>query len=512
MRKQRSEDYSGYREAGIRLTAPQPPALAKQRAEQAGPLIRAVHEFDKAHLLMLAEESLIPRPAAALMLATLLEIEQTGMEAARAEAGGGVHSAESMLIRRHGEEVGGWVSLGRSSNDLGALCTRLIQRDALLAMMQALNGLRAAVLSLAGQHLESVMPGYAYGRHGQPVTLGHQLAAWAAVFERDFERAAQAYRRVNVSPAGAAVMTGSDFPVNRHRVAELLGFDDPIRNTFDAVMSRDTVLDSFCVMTILNGDVARLASDILLFGSHEYALADVPDEFCGTSSIMSQIRNPGVLRLMNGVSAASLGGLTTAVMVENVTTGENLVERSYSLEALDRLHAETMRDLRVMRELLPRMRWDVVRMAAQAGRYWAQATDVAGALVRETGMPWRSAHQIVGILVRYCDERGLAPSDVTTELLDEAAVDYMDEPAGLSARVLAHALDPRHSVEARAAVYGGPAPADVKLQVAELTEALERDKSVHADAVSNLQAAAARLREGISGLLQSTNSAVQPRA
>ena len=508
MRKQRSEEYNGYREAGIRLTAPQPPALAKQRAEQAGPLIRAVHEFDKAHLLMLAEESLIPRAAAALMLTTLLETEQTGMEAARAEAGGGVHSAEQLLIRRHGEEVGGWLALGRSSNDLGALCTRLIQRDALLAIMRALNGLRPAVLSLAGQHLESVMPGYAYGRHGQPVTLGHQLTAWAAVFERDFERAAQAYHRINASPAGAAVMTGSDIPINRHRVAELLGFDHPIRNTFDAVMSRDTVLDSFCVMTILNGDVARLASDILLFGTHEYALADVPDEFCGTSSIMSQIRNPGVLRLMNGVSAASVGGLTTAVMVENATSGENLVERSYALEALDRLHAETIRDLRVMQELLPRMRWDVGRMATQAGRYWAQATDVAGALVQEKQLPWRSAHQIVGILVRYCDERGLAPSDVTTELLDEAAVEYMDVPAGLSEQTLARALDPRHSVQARAAVYGGPAPADVKLQIEELTAALERDALVCGEAAGQVQAAAVRLREGISELLQSTGSAV----
>jgi argininosuccinate lyase len=213
---------------------------------------------------------------------------------------------------------------------------------------------------------------------------------------------------------------------------------------------------------------------------------------------------------MNGVSAASLGGLTTAVMVEKVTTGENLVERSYELEALDRLHTETVRDLRMMRELLPRMRWDVERMAAQAGRHWAQATDVAGALVREKGLPWRTAHQITGILVRYCDQRGLAPSDVTTELVDEAAVEYMDEPAGLSAAALARALDARHFVEARAAVHGGPAPADVELQIEELTGALERDKSVHGDAAGHVQAAAAHLREGISQMLKSANSAVQP--
>jgi argininosuccinate lyase len=510
MRKQRAEDYNGYRGVGIRLTAAPPPGLAKQRAEMAGPLIRAVHEFDKAHLLMLAEESLIPRPAAALMLATLLEIEQTGMEVARAQAGGGVHSAEHLLIRRHGEEVGGWLALGRSSVDLGVLCTRLIQRDALLAMMEALNGLRDASMSLASSHLESVMPGYVAGRHGQPLTLGFQLAAWGAVFERDFERLLQAYRRINTSPAGAAALTGSDFPINRHRTAELLGFDRAVRNTLDAVMSRDTVLDSFCALTILNGDLARFANDILLFTTTEFALADVPDEFCETSSIMSQSRNPSVLRLMNGVSAASLGGLTTAVMVEKATTGENLVERNYELDALDRLHAETLRDLRLLRALVPRVRWDVDRMATQAGRYWAQATDVAGALVREKGLPWRSAHQIVGILVRYSDERGLAPSEVTTELVDEAALEYMDEPVGLSPEALAQALDPRHCVEARAAVYGGPAPSDVKLQIGELAAALERDMSVHTQAADHIDAAAAKLREGVAALVHSTESKVEP--
>ncbi|MCW3026897.1 MAG: hypothetical protein JWN81_108 [Solirubrobacterales bacterium] len=512
MRKQRAEHYDGYGAAGIRLSVAQPPALAKQRAEQAGPLIRAVHEFDKAHLLMLAEEALIPRDAAALMLGTLLEIEQSGMEAARAEAGGGVHSAEHLLIRRHGYEVGGWLALGRSSVDLGALATRLIQRDALLAIMQATTALRAASLTLAGEHLDSVMPGYASGSHAQPITLGHQLAAWAAVFERDFERAMQAYRRINLSPAGAAVMTGSDFPLNRHRTAELLGFDGPVRNTLDAVMSRDTVLDSFCVLTILNCDVARLASDVLLFSTAEHALVTVPDEFCTTSSIMSQSRNPAVLQLMGGVSAASLGGLTTAVMVEKAATGANLVERNQALEALARLQAETLRDLRVMRELLPRLQWDTTRMAMLAGRHWAQATDVAGALVREKGLPWRTAHQIVGILVRYCDERGLAPSEVTADLVDEAAVEYFDEPVHLSRDALQAALDPSRSVEARAACDGGPAASDVRRQIEELGATLERDVALHRDAQGRVEAATAGLREGIADLLDTASSKAEPHA
>lgn len=501
MRKQPAEAYNGYREPGIRLMAPLPPAQAGQRSDLAAPLIRAVHEFDKAHALMLFEAELAPRPAAAQMLRTLTEIEASGMEAARAEAGGGLHSGEHLLIRRHGEEVGGWLSLGRSSNDLGVLCTRMLQRDALLGIMTALNLLRGAALTLADDHLETVLPGLLSGRHGQPVTLGHQYAAWGAVFARDFARVMQAYERINESPAGAGVMAGSGLAVERLRVSELLGFDRPIMNTLDAVMSRDTVLDSFAVLTILNGNVQRLADDILLWSRSEYGLAEVPDEFCATSSIMPQSRNPGVLRLTSGVSAASLGGFATAAMVEKAATGENVVERSYEIVALDRLHGDTIRDLRVMAELLPRMRWDTERMAAEAAAGWAVATDVAEALVR-TGLPWRSAHQITGILVRLSEERDIAPVDVTVKLVDEAAVEYMDEPIGLSAEALSRALDPRHFVAVRG--QGGPAPDDVRAQLQHLRAQLEADRGAHQAAAGRVEAAATRLREGVQTVVDSS--------
>src|SRR5439155_13327694 len=134
--------------------------------------------------------------------------------------------------------------------DLGAVQTRIAQRDRLLETMGELNGVREVLLRVAGEHTETIMPGYTHGQHAQPVTLGHQLAAWAAVLERDFERALQAYRRINVSPAGAAIMTGSDFPLNRQRTSELLGFDRPAANAFDAILSHDTLLDSFCVLAI----------------------------------------------------------------------------------------------------------------------------------------------------------------------------------------------------------------------------------------------------------------------
>jgi argininosuccinate lyase len=502
MRKQPSEQYRGFRQAGIRLSEDVLPDLVAHRSDVGMTILYGVHAFDKAHLAMLAEEDLIPRDAAVAMLRTLRETESAegGFQGARRKAGGGMHSAEYLLIQRLGEEVGGHIHLGRSSGDLGAVSARIVQRDSLLEIMGELNAVRAALLDLAEEHTDTVMPGYLQGQHAQPITLGHQLAAWAATIERDFARAIEAYGRINVSPAGAAIMTGSDFPVNRARTSELLGFDRPAANAYDAIMSQDTLLDSFCVLAMLNSDVARWADDLLLYNTSEYAFVDIPDRFCGTSSILMQTRSPYAPQLMKGLAASSVGGLVTAFLVEKSPTGLALMDRQYSADALWRLHRDTLRDLRWWRSMLPALRWNRERMAEMAGLHWAQATDVAGALVRERGLPWRTAHQIVGILVRLAEERGLRPADTTTDLLDEAAVEYHGEPAGLSPEALSAALDPRHFVEARD-LYGGPAPAEARRRIADMRSALERDEGARSAAAEQVDGAARELEAAIDALI-----------
>jgi len=169
----------------------------------------------------------------------------------------------------------------------------------------------------------------------------------------------------------------------------------------------------------------------MLWSTSEFNMVEVPDRFCGTSSIMMQKKNPYAPQYMKGLGAASLGGLVTAFQVEKGPTGMPILDRQYSTDALWRLHDDTIRDLKWWRELLPALRWNTSLMRTRAGRFWAQATDIAGALVRHKGLPWRTAHQIVGILVRFGYERDLQPADVTPALLDEAAIEYMGEPVRL---------------------------------------------------------------------------------
>lgn len=500
MRKQRSEEYRGFRQSGIRLSEDVLPDLVAHRSDQGMVILYAVHAFDKAHLVMLAERELIPVDAAVAMLRTLRATEADGFERARRSAGGGMHSGEYLLIQQLGEEVGGHLHLGRSSADLGAVAVRIVQRDSLLELMTHLNALRGATLDVAEAQADAVMPGYVQGQHAQPLTVGHYLASWAAALERDFMRALEAYRRINVSPAGAAIMTGSDFPLDRDRTSELLGFDRPTANTLDPVVNHDTLLDSFCVLAMLNANLSRWADDVLLWSSSEFKLVEVPDRFCGTSSILMQMKSPYAPEFMKGLGAAALGGLVTAFMVERSPTGLPLLDRQYSYDALWRLQHDTLRDLRWWCELVPALDWRTARMVELAGAHWAAATDLAGTLVRERGISWRTAHQIVAILVRLAVERGLGPADVTPELLDEAAVEYHGEPAGLSRDAIARALDARRFVLSRD-LYGGPSPDSVRRSIEGFRADLLRDEAERDSAAQRVQAADGALEEAIDALL-----------
>lgn len=502
MRKQRSDEYRGFRTAGIRLSEDVLPDVEEHRSDRVLKTLYSVHAFDKAHLVMLAEEHLIPKSDAAAMLRVLRESEQEGTEKARLRVGGGNHSGEQMLIRRLGEEVGGRIHLGRSSGDLGAISRRIPLRDRLLEVLAEINCLRDVFLTMAAEHVETIMPGYTFGQHAQPITLGHYFIACSAVLQRDFERGLGLYRRTNESPAGAAIMTGSDFPLNRHRTSELLGFDRPIRNTFDAIQTGDVSLEAFCFLAVLNNSIGRWADDIVLWSTSEFGMVDIPDRFCGTSSIMMQKKNPYGPQYVKGMASLSLGALVVGFHVDKGPTGVPALERQYAGELLWRVFDDTVRDLKWWRQLMPEIRWNTALMRRRAGEFWAQATDIAGALVRDKNLPWRTAHQIVGILVRYGYERGFGPAAVTPALLDEAAVEYMGQPVHLSEESLRRALDPERFITSRT-LYGGPAPEEARRQIDEYRARLARDDGEIGAARGHLDEARAKLETAVDAVLGS---------
>jgi len=475
MLKQDSARYSGFRNPGIRLREPIVASLESHRSDLIRDELYGIHAFDKAHLVMLVEEGLIPRADGVASLRQLRQMESEGVEDLRVRHGGGMHSGEQYLIRMLGEEVGGRMHLGRSSGDLGEVGTRIFARDGLLNVVDATLRLRGTLIEVAGQHLETVMPGYTHAQHAQPTTWGHMLLSWVSVLERDTDRLLLAFDQMNRSPAGAAILTGSDFPLNRHRVAELLGFAIVERNTFDAILSHDNLFTTLSALSILHMNLARWSDDLMLFNTSEFGMVDFPDRFCGTSSIMMQKKNAYAPQYIKGAAAETVGALMASFLIEKDPTSIPILDRAVTREAIKRSIGKTVRDMNWMSEFMPVLDLRTDLMKERAGMYWAQATEVAGALVREKGLPWRTAHQIVGILVRLCEDRAIAPKDVTPELIDEAAVLYMEEPVGLDAAALREALDPEAAVRRRT-LYGGPAPSEVRERLPEYEDCLSKDR------------------------------------
>jgi argininosuccinate lyase len=502
MLQQPSSEYRGFRTAGIRLREEMLPMLTRLTAGRITPMLHAIHAFDKAHAVMLVERGLLAREHGAAILRALREMEREGITQARTRVGGGTHSGEQYLIRALGEDVGGRLHLARSTGDLTSVAINVFQREKLLAVMEAVNRLRAVLLDLARAHADTVIPGYTFGQHAQPMTLAHLLLSWATTLARDFDRLHGAYRRVNESPAGGVIMVGSDFPIDRARTADLLGFDGLHENAADAILelTPDDTLDVASVLALLYHSLSRWADDLILWSTSEFHFLDIPDRFCNSSSIMMQKKNVVGPAEIKGAAAEALGTVVTGFQALKGPTGLPVQERYYALEQLWRVADNCVRDLGWFCELLPEagVRRDFLR--EQAWRHWGTATDLAGALVRERDLPWRTAHQIVGILVRLCEERGLGPAEVTPGLLDEAATAYHGKPAGLGEPSIRSALDPRRFVEARD-LRGGPAPTEARRQADLFAQRLVTDVRTVGEARGRIAAAAARLEAAVDAVI-----------
>jgi len=429
---------------------------------------------DIAHLLMLKRQGVIDHDNAVAIMRVLLGMHGTGVpEEAFSDHFEDIHAGiESVLIAAAGEESGGRLHIGRSRNDEVTACIRLHLRDELLGQMGSLVKLREVLLGCAQQHRESFMPGFTHFQHAQPTTLAHHLLAYEQAFSRDFDRLLEAYARVNQSPLGAAAFASSGYRIDRDYTARLLGFDGIIMNTMDAVATRDFALEVLSDLSIMMATVSRLCEELVLWSSSFTGFVSLDDQFCSTSSIMPQKKNPDTAEIMRA-KAGSVAGAYTAALV--ITKG---LPMSYNrdLQELTPHLWRGARDAATSLHLLPGMisgaRFDIARMKTEAGRGMSTATDVADLLVREYNIPFRTAHSIVGRAVRN------GTLDIKT--LDVAAVEITGKTLserGLTEKQVISALSVEDSVAMRDHP-GGPAPSATAEAIALAREKLNRHQKI----------------------------------
>ncbi len=480
-----------YRKAGARLTEEADPSQIAHKVgtqERTLPLLDAYHMFDKAHVVMLSEESLVPKEDGIAILRAFRQMEAEGWKRIRAEGGHGLFSGEAYLIEKLGEEIGGKIHLGRSSGDLNSVSARLGLREKLLNVMAAELRCREAYLKLAEQHLETVLPTYTMMQQAQIGTFAHYLVAWTLPLERDFERLRGAFDRTNVSSAGAGVGTGSDFALNRLRTSELLGFDSPCANVRDANAGRDFVLEALSAITILMVNVGWATDTIYLFASNEFDFVEMADRYCGSSSIMPQKKNPHSLMNVSETASQLSGALTAALTNARSISG--------SIKAVLQNFDATVEALHLWAGIISTLQVNKETMRRRTTDFWALATDLAGVIVRETKMPWRTAHQITAILVRMAMEQDKKVADIDSAFVDRASREYTGEPVNLSDETIRQVLDPLRAVKART-LLGGTAPSEVQRQIDGSYDRLRQDAETLEGYREKIDAAAAKLENAI---------------
>ncbi|MCZ8111444.1 MAG: argininosuccinate lyase [Betaproteobacteria bacterium] len=352
-------------------------------------------------------------------------------------------------------DAGKRLHTGRSRNDQVATDVRLWLRGEIDQLAPLLVQMQRALVELAARHAATVMPGFTHLQVAQPVSFGHHLLAYVEMFARDAERLADARRRVNRLPLGAAALAGTSYPLDRERVARTLGFDGVCMNSLDAVSDRDFAIEFSAWAAITMVHVSRLAEELVLWMSQSFAFIDLADRYCTGSSIMPQKRNPDVAELARGKTGRVVGhlvGLVTLMKGQPLAYNkDNQEDKEPLFDTVDTLAAT----LRIMAEMVGGIVVKPEALKRAAMRGYATATDLADYLVKK-GLPFRDAHEAVAHAVKVALGRGVDLSELS--LAELQAIDPRIGDDAFSVLTLEGSLNARN-------VLGGTAPAQVLAQV-----------------------------------------------
>ncbi|HUW51487.1 MAG TPA: argininosuccinate lyase [Sulfuricella sp.] len=361
-------------------------------------------------------------------------------------------------------EAGKRLHTARSRNDQVATDVRLWLRAAIDELTGLVKGLQSALLDLAEQHAETVMPGFTHLQVAQPVTFGHHLMAYFEMLKRDGDRMRDCRKRVNRLPLGAAALAGTSFPIDREMVARELGFDGVCENSLDAVSDRDFAIEFTACAALVMTHLSRLSEELILWMSPRVGFIDIADRFCTGSSIMPQKKNPDVPELVRGKTGRVTGHLMALLTLmksqplaynkDNQEDKEPLFDTVDTLTATLRIYADMMGGITVNK--------DAMRQAAFQG--YATATDLADYLVKK-GLPFRDAHEAVALAVRHAEGKRCDLSELSlNELLEFSPLIADDIFAVLT---LEGSLNSRNHI-------GGSAPEQVRAAIRRGREFIEK--------------------------------------
>ena len=393
---------------------------------------------------------------------------------------------EQLVVDACGEDVAGRLHTARSRNDIAMTMYRMRQREFLLGLLSASFALRRSLIELAARHRETILAVHTHTQRAQPTTVAHYLLAVVEQLERDAARLKSAYNRTNRSPLGACAITGTGFPIERHLTSALLGFSAPTLNTYGSIATVDYLLEGASAASVLLTGHGRFVQDLLLWCTAEFSYVTFGEGYVQCSSIMPQKRNPVAIEHARAIGSKALGEAQAIVTAVHNTPFGDIVDTEDDLQPLVfAMFRDATRALRLVAAAMTTAEFDAARLGAHAAEGWTTLTELADTLVREHGLPFRTAH---GIAARLMRERDKDPSVSLSWTLAKVSADFLGTPLTYDESTLADILSARHFVEVRR-TYGGPAPEETARAIETSRGELDTDEQWQTDAMAALSEA-----------------------
>ncbi len=429
-----------------------------------------------AHLIMLVEQGIISGSDAHTLRVALDAISLDAVRSAAYDSSCEdlFYFIERLIRDACGDDVAGRLHTARSRNDIDMTMYRIVQREFVAMLAAQALQLRAALLDLADRHRNTVFGAHTHTQPAQPSTIAHYLLAVIEQLERDTQRLAAAYESTNSNPLGACAITGTGFPIDRHRTSALLGFNGPTGNTYGSIATVDYLLESVAATAIMLVGLGRVLQDFLLWCTMEFGYLRLGEGFVQSSSIMPQKRNPVALEHARALASKAVGQAQAIMTAVHNTPFGDIVDTEDDLQPLV---ASMFRDaIRTMTLVAATMRgadFNVSRLAERAGDGGTTLTELADTLVRDHGLAFKTAHSIAAVLL---EARSEDPDVSLSGALEKASHALVGHAFSYSEAQLEKIMSPRHFVEVRRTL-GGPAPDETARAVAQSRSVLEHDRA-----------------------------------
>ncbi len=463
-------------------------------------LFGAVVKINMAHVFMLSSRGILEEEDAEKIFSSLSDLKEKGVEALdlRAEVED-IHMAiEEYVEEDVGEEIGGNLHTAKSRNDQVAASIRMVLREEVLGIQEYLLDLISEMSKLAMENTETVMPGYTHLQVAEPTTFAHYLSSYSQALLRDVERINETYETINQNPLGSCALSGTSFPIDRRLTSDLLGFNGVLENTIDATSSRDFALETMSDLSILMTNLSRFVEELINWSSSEFDMVDIPEEFCSTSSIMPQKKNPQTAEMTRAKTGEVIGDLVSGLSIMKS------LPQAYNLDLQEITpilwnSVDKVKDsLKVMTELVKGLEPKPEQMRKNAKEGYATLTELANVLVRKSNIPFRKAHTIVGKLASKIVEEEKSLDEIEISDLRNVASEVIDEELVIEEEGFEEALSLDKGVKRRDNI-GGPSPESVGESLSGIMERVDSYEGILSRRENNIIESDKKLLEFLEG-------------